>query len=359
MKKLIYAIKIVSIVCLFLSCTQTKKKIITIYDCNKKINPINIESLFITKYYYINGYSSLDFLSLGDPSNFIRLNGDVKSIQETVSETSIKFDEEYEEKLFVNKYKFDVNNDLIQKDVENVGKNINVSQENFRTYFISCKYLYSPNGLLINKNLKSVAGMEKKSEPRTERWNYFYDTDSKLLKEIYKDSFQDSTVVKYEYFDNVLSEAFVYNAEGKKVFKLQFNYDNIKNVYTVWISDTKWEYLELNKNGGYPFSEIVFYFDDHCKLKKVPKVNLLGSVRIGFNKDYEKIDINQEGDMTSITSFKVKNLKNDDLIYHDDIDFSRREYWSSKSFEYQYDNKNNWFLKKEGNIVYRRVINYR
>jgi hypothetical protein len=288
---------------------------------------------------------------LGDSENFTRLNGDIKSIQETVSETSIKFDEEYEEKLFVNYYEFDNNNDMIQKDVENFERNIPAFIEYLRMSFFGCTYLYSPNGLLINKNLKSLNGSVKKSEAGNERWNYFYDSDNKLIKEIYKNSFlYDSTVVKYKYFGNLLSEAIVYNGDGENVFMLRFDYDNVKNIYTVWTS---------HNQGERPFSEIVFYFDDNCKLKKVTQVRSL-KVVIGFNKDYAKIDINQEGDMTSITSFNVKNLKNDDLTYNDDIDFSGKENWYSKDFEYQYDNKNNWILKKEGkNLVYRRVINYR
>jgi hypothetical protein len=348
---------LVVIVGLLVSCTQTKKKKTTIYDCNKKINAMNIESLFIVKNYYDN-ISSSDFLYLSEPDDNFRFNGNVKSIKETVSETSIRFDEEYEEKLFVTNYEFDNNNNLILKEVENIGGNIDLSKEDFREYYVLNKYNYSTNGILINKIIKKIRGVNKNSKPDIEQWNYFYNNDNQLIKEIYKSPYQDSTVVKYDYFDNLLNEAFIYNTEGEKIINAIFNYDNENNCFIVRTAGTRWGSSELNEILGDP-TEIIFYFDDNCKLKKITKVNRSGSEKNGFRKVYEKLELNKEGDPTNITSFTVNNLKNNDMIYHDDFDFSVMEYSMSKYFEYKYDNKNNWTYKKEGDNVYRRVIIYR
>jgi hypothetical protein len=337
------------IVGLLVSCMQTKKKKTTTHDCNKKINALNIESLFVTKNYH-DGISYSDFLYLSEPDDNFRLNGIVKSIKETASESSIRFDEEHEEKLFVTSYEFD-NNKIILKEVENIGGNIDLSRENFKEYYDQNKYNYSTNGLLLNKVFKKIRGMNKNAKHDIEQWNYFYNNESQLIKEIYKSPYQDSTVVKYDYFDKSLNEAFIYNAEGEKIINVIFNYDNENNCYTARTTGTRWSSSNLN--------EILFYFDDNCKLIKITKVERSGSEKFGFTKVYEKLELNKEGDPTSITSFAVNNLKNSDMIYHDDFEYSVREYSTSKYFEYKYDNKNNWTYKKEGNNVYRRAIIYR
>lgn len=356
MNKLRRVINIFLIFSLLVSCMQTKKKKTTIYDCNKIINSLNIESLFVAKNYYDN-ISSSDFLYLSESDDNFRFNGIVKSIKETVSETSIRFDEEHEEKLFVTNYEFD-NNNLILKEVENIGGNIDLSRENFREYYVQNKYNYSTNGLLLNKVFKKIRGMNKNAKPDIEQWNYFYNNENQLVKEIYKSPYQDSTVVKYDYFDNSLNEAFIYNTKGEKIINAIFNYDNENNCFIVRTTGTRWGSSELNEILGNPI-EILFYFDDNCKLVKITKVNRSGSEKSGFRKVYEKLELNKEGDPTSITSFTVNNLKNSDMIYHDDFDYSVKEYSTSKYYEYKYDNKNNWIYKKEGNNVYRREIIYR
>lgn len=347
---------IAGIVCLLLSCTNKKEKT-AIYECNKKINAMNIEALFIEKNYY-DDISSSDFFYLSELDNNFRFNDSIKSIQETISEISIKFDEESEEKLFINNYKFDINNNLILKQVENIGGNIDLSKENFREYYTSNNYNYSNNGLLMNKVIKTIRGINKDAKPEIEQWNYFYNNDNKLIKEIYKNPYQDSTVVKYNYFDNSLSEAFVYNTEGEKVINLIFNYSNENNSFTIRTLGTRWGNSELNEVLGNP-TEIIFYFDDNCKLKKITKVTLSGSEKNGYRKVFEKMELNKEGDPINITSFTVENLKNNDMVYHDDFDYSVKESWKSKSIEYKYDNKNNWIYKKEGEIACRRIISYR
>jgi hypothetical protein len=336
------------------SCTQTTKENEIINNCVKEINIVNMESIFIEKNYSDNSY--LDYFYLSDPENNFRLNGAIKSIQETASEISIKFDEENEEKLFVTNYEFNNFNNLTRKEFQNIEEDIVLAEENSKEYFLN-EYNYSAYGLLINKVQKKISGINKNTDPEIQKqWYYSYNDENKLIKEVYKDPYQDSTVIKYNYFDNSLSEVFFYNSGGEKRFNATFYYD--KNTISIKTNYNTLGPSELNVILDDP-TEIILYFNNNCQLEKITKVNLFGSEKTGYNKKFNKIELNVEGDPISIISFNVDNLKNESFVYSEDFEYFDMKNKYSRYFEYKYDHQQNWTYKREGNKVFRRVIYYR
>jgi hypothetical protein len=338
------------------SCGQGKKDKKTSHSCNKQITPKALESLFVEKYYY-DDISSNKFLILSDPENNYRFNRSIKSIRETISEVSIKFDEEIEENIFVNSFDFDKNNNLIQKNVEKIGGTIELPNESYIKQNISCFYTYDVNSFLINKIIKTKRGLNKNNEPDIEQWKYLYNDKNKVIKEIYNSPFNDSTVIKYNYSTNSLNEAFVYNTKGERTLNVMFTYNDYNNSVIVRTTGKRWNSDVLDEIFGK--SEIVFYFNDSCQLKLVTRVSSSGTIQEGYRKEYEKLQLNNLGDPESIITFSVKNLKNNDLTYKDEDKFANKEDWTKKYFEYKYDINNNWIYKKEGSKVFRRVIAYR
>lgn len=320
--------KIISLI-LFLSlssCSKKEKIDSKIYNCSNYINPSNIESFFVE-----NSYSGYNTLSLNEPKD--KVNGYVKSIEEKVYETSIKFGEVVEHNIKINDYEFDDKNNLVKI-------NYRKSEDNFKNNLVNIKYIYSQDGLKTYKkeNFGKIYNIQFILETK-----YFYNKNNQLIKQIDINS-DDSTVVKFHYDKkNTFFQSESYDATGKPNGNIFFKYDSINNTFTAENIEVKWE------------------LDNKCKLKKVTRVSLQGgSDEKGFTKQFDKIEVNGNGDIISKESFIIEHFKNESLIYNDDINLlNLRKDWESKSFKYKYDSKKNWIEKKDDNLIYRRKIIYK
>lgn len=365
----------ICLISVFMSCSQTENKPVKTYNCGNVINPINIENFNITKHYDANSYGT-DRLYLNPPSYYFRLSRKVKSIKETVSNISIKFDEEVEEKLTSTIYEFDDNNHLKRKQVTFIGNTINYTSGIDGEYSINQKYLYSKSNQLLYKEISENSEVSKQNYDRSEQYKYFYDDKNQLIKEVYtncaafdyREPLCDSTVIKYQYFDGYSSyEAILYDKEGKRNTKLSFDYNKVKNILIIHSSEILDSFSAQNDpNGGQPDSEIIFYFNENCTVKKVTKVEITGYPEKGFHNYYADIEINNQGDITLVSSCNIDGLKKYNLKHYDEFEESQRldlighmDDFIYERFEYEYDNFNNWVKKKTEDQIIRREIEYR
>lgn len=326
MKK--YTILLIFVFITLCSCNKKEKSNSQIFNCSANINPTNINSFFVDK-----TYSGIYSLSLAKNSNNLR--GNVKSIEEKVYETSIKFDEVYEKNIKINSFEYDSHNNIIKENYRELNLN-------FKDDIVSIKNEYSADGLKIfqQENYGKINNV-----PFNPKTKYFYDNNKKLIKQIDFPYEGDSTVVKFNYDKNgILFRTKSFDKDGNPNGIIDFIYDNTSNT--------------LSADGGGFI--VKWEYDNNCMLKLITRVSSWGgSESIGYTKGYEKIELNQHGDVIYYESYIIKNLKSDSLEYIDDINLiGNREDFVSESFEYKYDQKNNWIEKKKDNLVFRRKIIY-
>jgi len=372
----------ISVILIFMcsvSCNQTKKQI-------KKLNLKEFESSFILS--NDNDSIAIDIESLdshlfdydSDPIYIIRPNKPVASVELSTIKKSIKFGEPFEEKIEQTNYNFNKNNKLISE------KTIFFKKKTVDNYQTPSNFDALDYYLLENKYKKKISETKcyydktkqkilKKILKRTSRISldsiynldstYYYDkTKNKRLKEWLgkEDCIKpDSIVIKYEYYNDKLSNAFVYDGKGEEILDIYYNYDSNENTYTITTEPPKADALMGH------FSDkkdrLVLYFDENCNLNKKMLVSQNNGATSIKRKEY-----NNFGDVIEILNFKIKNTKIFDLNYKDYDEILKQtpsekvmNYFSS-SYYYVYDKYKNWIIMNEGfddKIIHRRKIIYR